>query len=130
MVLEKPRPTVVAVIDDDVAARQAIARLLQVGGFDPALFDSAETFMASGPTGDSLLCVLADVHLAGMSGIELQRKLHGEGSNVPFIITTGDRAEFIRAQAEEYGCTAFLWKPFSGETILSILASLTRPSHA
>lgn len=129
MVPEDSRPTVVAVIDDDVASRQAISRLLQMGGFQPALFDSAETFIASRPVA-ALLCVLADVHLTGMSGIDLQRKLHDEGSTVPIIITTGDRAEMIRERAEEGGCAAFLWKPFSGETILSILASLAHPSHA
>ena len=126
--MDERRPAPVVVIEDDQIARAALGRVLQVGGFEPALFDSAEAFISSRPTG-ALLCLIVDVHLTGMSGIDLQRKLHSEGSDVPIIITTGDRADGIRERAQEAGCAAFLWKPFSAETILALLASIARQSH-
>ena len=113
----------VAVIEDDDAARSALGRLLQVGGFEPALFDSAETFIAQ-PVDRHWLCLIIDVQLTGMSGLDLQGKLRSEGSAVPMIIITASRAEVIRERAEQRGCAAFLWKPFSGEIILSLLGSI------
>ena len=121
-------PGLVAVVEDDEASRSAIARLLQAGGFEPVLFDSAETFMASPPS-RAWLCLIVDVHLTGMSGLDLQHELHSKGSEVPIIVTTGDRADVIREQARQAGCAAFLWKPFSAETILGLLASIARQSR-
>lgn len=114
----------VAVVEDDDIARNALGRLLEVGGFETALFDSAESFIASRPTHDCL-CLVLDIHLTGMSGIELQRRLRAEGSRLPIVMVTGNRAEVVRESAERTGCFAFLLKPFSGETILGLLASLS-----
>ena len=125
---KESRPALVAIVEDDDASRSAIARLLQAGGFEPVLFDSAETFMASPPS-RAWLCLIVDVHLTGMSGLDLQQKLHSRGSEVPIIVTTGDRADVIREQARQAGCAAFLWKPFSAEIILGLLASIARQSR-
>lgn len=114
----------VAVVEDDDSARSALGRLLEVGGFETALFDSAESFIASRPSHDCL-CLVLDVHLAGMSGIELQRRLRAEGSQLPIVMVTGSRADIVRESAERTGCFAFLLKPFSGETIFGLLASLS-----
>jgi FixJ family two-component response regulator len=122
----EPTPALVAVIEDDAIFRAALGRLLRVGGFEPALFDSAETFIASQPTRE-WLCLIVDVHLTGMSGIDLQRTLRSEGSEVPIIITTGDRADAIRERAEQAGCAAFLLKPFSADTLLPFLRSIPLP---
>jgi FixJ family two-component response regulator len=73
--------------------------------------------------------VIADVHLTGMSGIDLQERLCREGCEVPIVITTGDRAEVIRERAQRAGCAAFLWKPFSAETVLALLRSIALPSR-
>ena len=127
--LDEHRPALVAVIEDDDASRHAMGRLLRVSGFEPALYESAETFIAS-PPNRSLSCLIVDVHLTGMSGIDLQEKLHSEGSEVPIIVTTGDRAHVLRQRAQRAGCVAFLWKPFSAETILTALASIARQAHA
>jgi FixJ family two-component response regulator len=124
--LGEPRSSLVAVIEDDAVSRSALGRLLQAGGFESALFSSAETFIGS-RANRAWLCLIVDVHLPGMSGIDLQQRLHDEGSEVPIIITTGDRAEMIRARAQQAGCTAFLLKPFSGDAILPLLRSL--PHH-
>lgn len=126
--VDQQSPALVAVIEDDDVSRYALGRLLQVGGFEPALFDSAEAFMACQPN-RQFSCLIVDVQLTGMSGIELQRRLRGEGSEVPIIVTTGNRAESIRERAQRLGCTAFLWKPFSADTILTLLSSIARPAH-
>jgi FixJ family two-component response regulator len=113
----------VAVIEDDDLERGALGRLLQAGGFEPALFESAETFIASRQN-RLWRCLVVDVHLTGMSGIDLQRMLRDEGSDVPIIMTTGNKAEAIRESAERGGCAAFLWKPFSADAILALVGSI------
>jgi FixJ family two-component response regulator len=124
--LDEPPLSLVAVIEDDDVSRSALGRLLQAGGFEPALFSSAETFIASRAT-RAWLCLIVDVHLTGMSGLDLQLRLRREGCEVPIVITTGDRADMIRERAQQTGCTAFLLKPFSGDTLLPLLRSL--PHH-
>ena len=123
--LTEGSPALVGVIEDDDVSRHALGRLLLAGGFEPALFDSAETFIASPPQ-RAFFCLIVDVHLTGMSGIDLQDRLRGQGSDVPVIMTTGDRRETIRARAERAGCTAFLWKPFSPDVILDVLEAIVR----
>jgi FixJ family two-component response regulator len=113
----------VAVIEDDEVERRALARLLEAGGFEPAVFESAETFIAS-QQNRTWLCLVVDVQLTGMSGLELQRKLRDEGFDVPIIVTTGNRADVIRERAEQAGCAAFLWKPVMAETILAVVGSI------
>jgi len=114
----------VAIVEDDAIARNALGRLLNAGGFEPALFDSAEKFMAERHR--EWLCVIADVQLTGMSGLDLQKTLQSEASPVPIIVITGHRADAVRERAEQAGCLAFLSKPFSGTTILTLLDTLSR----
>ena len=121
-------PALVAVVEDDQIARAALGRLLQVGGFEPALFDSAEAFISSQPN-PALRCLIVDVQLAGMSGLDLQMRLRAEGFDVPIIVITANRTNGIRERAEQAGCAAFLWKPFSAESILPLLGSIVRRSH-
>jgi FixJ family two-component response regulator len=120
-VSDEGRPQLVAVIEDDAVARRALGRLLRAGGFDAALFGSAEAFMASQ---QAPLCLIVDVNLTGMSGLDLQKKLRSEGSNLPVIVTTGQRSDVIRERAQRAGCAAFLWKPFSADTILALVGSI------
>jgi FixJ family two-component response regulator len=118
----------VAVIEDDDLERGALGRLLQAGGFEPDLFDSAERFIASRQN-RTWLCLVVDVNLTGMSGIDLQRKLRAEGFEVPIIITTGNKTDAIRERAEKAGCAAFLWKPFSAVDILTLVGSIAGRTH-
>jgi FixJ family two-component response regulator len=115
----------VAVVEDDRAARGALGRLLHVGGFQATLFESAEAFIPAYES-SSWLCVIVDVQLTGMSGIDLQEQLRSHGSDVPIILITANRAEVLRERAERAGCAAFLYKPFSGTTILGLLGSMAR----
>jgi FixJ family two-component response regulator len=115
--------TLVAVIEDDDLERGALGRLLQAGGFEPALFESAEAFVAS-PLDRRWLCLVVDVQLTGMSGLDLQRKLRNERSEVPIIVITGNRADAVRQRAEQAGCVAFLVKPFSADAILGLIEAI------
>jgi FixJ family two-component response regulator len=118
----------VAVVEDDADARSALGRLLDAAGFDHALFESAEAFLASKPDRECA-CLILDVQLSGMSGIDLQRRLRAEGSNAPVIVVTAHASEAIRERAEQSGCAAFLTKPFSGDSILALLRPLASRSR-
>ena len=114
----------VAVIEDDATARTALGRLLQVGGFEPALFENAETFIASAPN-RGWLCLIVDVQLNGMSGIDLQRKLRSEGSDVPIIIISYKDREEDRLRGLELGANHYLTKSsFHDHTFLEAVAGL------
>jgi FixJ family two-component response regulator len=121
-------PAVVAVVEDDEVERRALGRVLKLAGFEPALFDSAESYLATPP--DHAHCLIIDVHLTGMSGIDLQQKLRSEESTVPIIIMTGNRSDVIRERAERAGCAAFLRKPVNANTILELLGTIPPRPHA
>jgi FixJ family two-component response regulator len=116
----------VAVIEDDEVSRHAIGRLLMAGGFESALFESAESFIAATPA--PWLCLIVDVQLTGISGIDLQQRLRASGSALPIIVTTGARDDRIRERAEEGGCVAFLLKPYSPDAVLALLDSIAHPT--
>ena len=113
----------VVVIEDDPASQKTLARVLRAGGYDAATYDSAEDFLASPPR-SSPIGLLLDVHLGGMSGLDLQRRLRKEGSTLPIIIITAFDDARSRDQAERLGCVAYLRKPCEAETILSVLRRL------
>jgi FixJ family two-component response regulator len=120
------QPPIVVVIEDDDGTRAALGRLLRAGGFEPALFDSAETFIAS-RLDRAPLCLIVDVHLTGMSGLDLQDRLRRQRSQIAIIVTTADRRQVIRQRAQNAGCAAFLSKPLTGDAVLSVLASIAGP---
>jgi len=121
------RPLVV-VIEDDAGERLAIGRLLYAGGFAPAPYASAEEFLAS-PPAEVPLCMLLDIHLAGMTGLDLQDQLKAQGSTVPIIMITASDDSRVQARAESSGCAAFLKKPFESRALLETVRSrLLRPS--
>jgi FixJ family two-component response regulator len=113
----------VVVIEDDSASQKTLARVLRAGGYEPATYASAEAFLADPPSIPPL-GLLLDVHLGGMSGLELQRRLKSEGSNLPVIIITAFDDARSREQAERLGCVAYLRKPCEAGTILALLDHL------
>jgi FixJ family two-component response regulator len=125
--VEETQPPLVAVIEDDGPARIAMGRLLRAAGFDSLLFESAEAFIAA-PLPRPPVCLILDVQLGGMSGIDLQQRLHGIGDAPPIIVTTGRREEAIRARAQRAGCAAFFWKPVIAETLLKTIESIAHGS--
>src|SRR3954469_23233341 len=116
---------VVAIVEDDPALRSALGRLLRSEGFEPALFDSAEAYI-SAPPRPAPLCIILDVQLPGISGLQLQQRLREAGDAQPIIMTTGAAAGSIRERAERHGCVGFFSKPFEGRALLSAIATLAR----
>src|ERR1700752_72961 len=108
------RRKVVTVVDDDPIMLKAIERLLRGRGFDVETFDSAEGFLANAAEAS---CLVLDIHLSGMSGIELRRRLIASGSKLPTIFITAVNDEATRKEAEEAGCVAYLRKPFAANLL-------------
>lgn len=107
----------VAVIEDDESYRAAVQRLLKSAGFAVQSFDSAEAFLDSGhqhKTG----CLITDIRMPGMSGLELQSKLNSDHCLIPTIFITAHGDEKIRLQAMRGGAVKFLTKPFDSENLL------------
>jgi FixJ family two-component response regulator len=107
----------IAVVDDDASMREALPRLLGLEGFRTAVFASAEDFLHAGQLQDTA-CLIVDVRLPRMSGLELQRQLATTNSSIPFIFITAHGDEAARAQALRAGAVDFLYKPFRHEALL------------
>jgi FixJ family two-component response regulator len=117
--------SLIAVVDDDEAVREAIMSLLRSVGLRAAVFASAEDFLSAGHLQDTA-CLVVDVRMPGMSGLELQGLLVTAHSAIPIIfITSHDDAE-ARARALSAGAVAYLDKPFSDETLLGAVQSALR----
>ena len=112
---------VIAIVDDDQALLDAIAQLLTAHGFAVQAFTSAEAFLDS-RTANETACLVLDINLGGMSGIELQERLKAEGSQLPVIFMTGADDDAIRKQATDVGCAAFLRKPFAPRLLTDAIA--------
>jgi FixJ family two-component response regulator len=115
----------VVVIEDDPASLKTMARVLRAGGYDAALYGSAEAYLTSPPP-DPPIGMLLDVHLGGMTGLELYRYMRTTGSTLPVIIVTAFDDPRSRDQAERMGCVAYLRKPCEAGTILAILQQIQR----
>lgn len=113
-------PIYVAVVDDDDSLCRSLGRLLRASGMQPITYGSAEAFLADTkqPRFD---CLVFDVQLGGMSGIELAQRLVAGGGHVPFIfITAHDDAE-TRAAAQAVGCAAYFRKNDAGADVLEAI---------
>jgi FixJ family two-component response regulator len=110
----------VAVVDDDPGMLTAVERLLDVHGYGTAVFKSAEDFLSRGDQ-SKLACVVLDVNLTGMSGIELMRVMRASGSTLPIVFLTGDPDEDKRVITLREGGLAFLRKPFTGNMLIETI---------
>lgn len=114
--MQSARP-MVAVVEDDVAMRKSIERLLQASGFATATFACGHDFLRSDAATTARVLVL-DIHLEGMSGLELQRQRLATGSKCPVIFITAFDDENTRDEALRLGCTAYLLKPFEAHQLI------------
>jgi FixJ family two-component response regulator len=115
------KPTQVAIVDDDDSFARAISRLLRASGFEVCTYPSAEAFLT--PTLPLQPdCLVLDIQLGGMSGLELLRRLRELGSLVPAIFVTAHDAPEVREEAQHAGCVAYLRKPVAGRALLEALA--------
>ena len=111
---------VISIIDDDEAVRVATQSLLRSLGFDTHTFASAEDFLQSARVRDSS-CVITDVQMPGLSGVELQDRLRAQGHRTPVIFLTAFPDEKMRTQAMNAGAVCFLSKPFDCATLITCL---------
>jgi FixJ family two-component response regulator len=111
---------VISVIDDDASVRAATDNLLSSHGYLVHTFASAEDFLQSAHLNDSL-CVVADVQMPVMSGLELLTHLRSRGNHAPFIFITAFPDEAVRARALKAGAIGFLAKPFAGPVLIKCI---------
>ena len=108
---------VVAAVDDDDRVRASIQSVLESAGYEAVVFASAEAFLESGVLRQAT-CLLADVRLPGMDGLELQRRIRRARPQLPIIFITAHDDEHIRQQALQDGAVDFLVKPFDAAQLL------------
>lgn len=107
----------VAIIEDDESYRVAVQRLLRSAGFSVQSFATAEDFLSSGQQRETG-CLITDIRMPGMSGLDLQAKLNSDHCPIPTIFITAHGDEKMRLQAMRGGAVKFLAKPFDGEILL------------
>jgi FixJ family two-component response regulator len=112
----------IAIVDDDDDVRQALSDLLLVLGLSSRTYDRAEALLAKYEPG-VFACIVTDVRMPGMSGLELLRCLRGLGDSVPVIVITSDGSPNTRRQALEGGAHAFMTKPVEENILLGHLQS-------
>jgi FixJ family two-component response regulator len=121
------RVPVISIIDDDASVRVATNRLVRSLGYVAHTFASAKEFLQS-PLMIDTWCVIADVQMPGMSGVELQSLLNAERRYVPMIFITAFAEENIRTRALEAGAVGFLSKPFDGQVLIECIDSALKKS--
>lgn len=112
----------ISIIDDDFLVREATATLVRSLGFASAKFGSAEAFLESDDI-DHTQCLIVDVQLPGLSGMDLQRRLQADGREIPVIFITAFAEERLRASAAAAGAVGFLGKPFDPEALIGCLST-------
>ena len=107
----------IAVVDDDELVRGALQRLLKASGLGAVSFGSVEDLLKSGQLPD-IACLIVDIRMPGMSGLELQAKLKAERCRIPIIFITAHGDAKMRSQAMRDGAVKFLAKPFDNTVLL------------
>jgi FixJ family two-component response regulator len=121
-------PTVF-VVDDDVSVRESLELLIRSAGWCPETFDSASAFL-SRPRDDGPNCLLLDVSLPDVGGLELQKRMADDRRNLPIIFITGHADVPVTVRAMKAGAVEFLMKPFSDDILLTAVADAIEQSRA
>jgi FixJ family two-component response regulator len=120
--------SVISVIDDDASVRAATNNLLSSHGYRVHTFASAEVFLQSAHQNDSS-CVITDVQMSAMSGLDLLTHLRAQGYAAPFIFITAFPEESLRARALKAGAICFLAKPFAGPQLIRCVDAAVNRHH-
>jgi FixJ family two-component response regulator len=115
-----PRAAIISIVDDDESVRAAMSSLVRSLGYEACEFASAEAFLAS-PSRQDTACLIADVHMPGMSGLDLQDVLLAREQVVPIIFITAFPADSLRQRAEAAGAAGFFSKPVDSQMIIHCL---------
>jgi len=110
-------PTLIGIVDDDPDVRGSLNSLLRSAGLVPRCYDSAEALFAGAET-EALACIVTDLHMPGMTGLDLQVEAHRRGWSQPVILMTAFPTDATRAQALAAGAVAFLTKPIDPDALL------------
>jgi len=119
-------PPCIAIVDDDEQVREALGNLLRSVGYEVRAFCSAEDFLER-PESDAFSCLVSDIQMPGMGGLELQKCIARSGTPLPVILMTAFPRDHVRRQAEEQGAAGFLPKPFDGSRMIECVARALRP---
>jgi len=122
-----PQDIVVSIVDDDVSVRRSTRRLLRSSGFRAEAFASAEEFLDLKSAGETA-CLILDLRMPGMNGLELQRRLNQNGSPVPIIFLSAHASEEDERSALHAGAVQFLRKPVSKEALLGAIRDALKRS--
>jgi FixJ family two-component response regulator len=120
---------VVFVVDDDVSVRESLELLIRHAGWRVETFASAQEFLARPPV-DSASCLVLDVSLPGLTGLDLQKRVASDRTDMPIIFITGHGDIPMTVQAMKAGAVEFLTKPFGGDILLSAIRNALERSHA
>jgi FixJ family two-component response regulator len=123
--LELAEPFLISVVDDDASIRVALDDLLQSLGYDVQTFGSARQFLQSDRLSDSA-CVISDVTMPEMNGVELFEELQRQGNQTPFIFITAFPKESLARQALRAGAASFLIKPFKKDELVECIENALR----
>jgi len=115
-----PERLLVSVVDDDESIRESLPDLLREFGFASHAFSSGRDFLSSDYV-DGTRCLILDMMMPGMTGLDVQEELRRRGRKIPIIFITARKDESIRARAIEQGAVKFLYKPFSDTALLDAL---------
>lgn len=119
---------IIAIVDDDEPLREALGSVLKAAGFSIETFASAEEFLDS-PHRDKIACLILDVRLPGMSGVELQRRLFDAKSPLPIIFVTAHGDASLRELVMEAGAVGFLNKPVRSDALLKEIRKALKEPH-
>ena len=117
--------TRVAVVDDDASVLKALGRLLTASSFDIATYSSAREFLKSLKTG-APECLVVDLHMPDLTGLDLQRHLSRAGISIPTIVITAYNEPGLRERCQSAGAAAFLLKPLDGKTLVGEINAATQ----
>ena len=122
-----PRVQLISIVDDDDALRNSLDDLIRSIGFRTLGFPSAEAFLSSDQACDTA-CLILDVRMPGMNGLDLQRQMVAANWRIPIIFITSHADDGARARALEAGAVAFLYKPFREEELLNAIDAALKHS--
>ena len=117
--MEKQR-NVIAIVDDDPGMRDGLEDLISMFGYRTEVYSSAEEFVRAAITTEAS-CTVIDIQLGDISGVELARHLSATGFTFPIIFMTGSLEERHRRQALDFGCVAYLHKPFPADQLINAI---------
>jgi FixJ family two-component response regulator len=126
--VSQDKTKLVAIVDDDDSMRRAVQDLLESVGLPAQGFAAAEEFLSSGKQRQTA-CLITDIRMPGMSGLELQAKLNAERCRIPIIFISAHGDEEMRMQALRAGAVEFLAKPFDDNTLLQIVRTAMRSGN-